>query len=259
MPLKWDDFLIKKINWSSKNINLIEIANELNLGGDSFIFIDDNPFEIGTVKEFTNVKTTILFENNYNKLLKLTRDYCFQRKKILTADLEKNKQYKIEQLRKQEENGFSSFESYLKNLNLKVEIKENEIDNLDRLSQMTEKTNQFNFNKIPYTAADLKDWISRGNFIYSCQVSDKFGDYGTVGLILVEKVGPGETEIHNFLLSCRALGKKIEFTFYNHVLQQLKHKKLNLNGIVFKETLKNEPAKTFLNQIKNESEFRTIK
>lgn len=73
MPLKWDDFLIKKINWSPKNINLIAIANELNLGGDSFIFIDDNPFEIGTVKEFTNVKTTILFENDYNKLLKLTR------------------------------------------------------------------------------------------------------------------------------------------------------------------------------------------
>ncbi|HQQ93221.1 MAG TPA: HAD-IIIC family phosphatase [Bacteroidia bacterium] len=253
MPLKWDDFVLKKVNWTEKNINISQIAKELNLGEDSFIFIDDNPFEIGTVKEFTRVNTLFTFENNYDKFLTLSQDYSFKRKKILAADLEKNQQYKIEIQRKQEESQAHSLEDYIRNLNLKIDIRENDIENIDRLAQMTEKTNQFNFNKIAYTKNDLLSWIKKGNFIYSCKVSDRFGDYGIVGLIMVEKQDDASAGMHNFLMSCRALGKRIEFDFYNFVLAQLRLKNLNLKGITFVETARNEPAKTFLKQLEHAS------
>jgi FkbH-like protein len=123
------------------------------------------------------------------------------------------------------------------------------VGDIPRLSQMTGKTNQFNFNKRPYNEDELNTFIRNGR-IYSLKVSDKYGDYGTVGLIMIEI--SGKTAIlENYLMSCRALGKQIEYKFYDEVLSQLSEEGIELKELRFKTNEKNIPAQTFLKSIQN--------
>jgi FkbH-like protein len=110
---------------------------------------------------------------------------------------------------------------------------------------MTGKTNQFNFNKTLYSDEELSSYISNGNRIYSLKVSDNYGSYGTVGLIMVDIVKDSGT-IENFLMSCRALGKRIEQDFYNIMIEDLSKDNIHLDQIRFKKTEKNKPAQDFM-------------
>ena len=255
MPLKWQDFILKKVSWQDKSVSIKEIAAELKLGENSFIFVDDNPNEIEMVKKFTSTGNTFLFSDDFEQFIKLTEDFAFRRKKILQADREKSKQYELETLRSSEQLKFGSIDDYIESLEIKMDIRLNDFDDFDRLSQLTEKTNQFNFNKSPYTKNELIEWTNKGNDVYSLKVNDKFGDYGTVGLIMIKKMNEMIT-VENFLLSCRVLGKKIENKFFNSVIDCYKLKGINLKEILVKVTEKNVPARTF---IKTENYDKLVK
>lgn len=257
MPLKWDDFIIKKVNWNEKSQSIKEIARELNLGEESFIFIDDNLFEIELIEKFTSVKSLFHFTNDYNNFNKIISDYSFRKKKLLESDSAKFKQYQTEKIRIDEKLKFNSIDEFLDNLEIKIEMRINDIKDFDRLSQLTEKTNQFNFNKQPYTRDELIELTKNGYDIFSIKVSDKFGDYGTVGLILA-KTETNNFIIENFIMSCRALGKKIEKKFISKVLHYYEEKGISLKEIFFKETSKNLPAKQFLNETKYGNIITTI-
>jgi FkbH-like protein len=247
-PLKWDDFIVKKINWEDKVGNISDIAKELNISTDSFIFIDDNLFELNSVKEFIPGIECLHLSGNYKEFLILINSLLFRRKQILAADKEKTKHYETEQIREKEKSNFSSLEGFIKSLEIRLDIRLNDLDDLQRLSQMTEKTNQFNFNKHAYTADELKAFIDENNKVYSLKVNDKYGNYGTVGLLLV-KIEVREFTIENYLLSCRVLGKGIENKFYDSVINELLKRKMTLKEIKFVKTPKNSPAQTFLNQL----------
>ena len=250
MPLNWDDFIIKKINWNNKVDNLLEAAKELNIGVSSFIFIDDNEFEIQSVNAIIPEIKTIHFVNNYQNFLSISDDFAFKKKFFTVEDLVKTNLYQSEILRNNEKTNIDSFEDYITSLNIKLDILINNDNSLERLSQLTEKTNQFNFNKKPFTIDQLKQFINDGNIIYELKVSDKFGDYGIVGLILIEVKNNKKAVMINYLMSCRALGRNIENDFYKYMLNDIKNKGLELSGILFAETDKNIPAKTFYNEIK---------
>ena len=246
MPLIWEDFIIKKINWIQKSENIKDIANQLNVGEDSLIFIDDNPFEINSVKEFTEVGKSILFTKSYKDFLNITKDYIFRKKQILNSDKNKTKLYELEASRKGLERSFQNIDDFINSLNIKLDIRFNDESDFERISQMTEKTNQFNFNKNVFSKNDLLKWMNNKDYIYSLKVTDKFGDYGTVGLMLV-KLKNKNAIIENFLMSCRAIGKKTENTFFQYVLNDLEKQNIKLETILFKETNKNIPAKQFIN------------
>jgi FkbH-like protein len=249
MPLKWDDFLVKKVNWKNKSENLKEAADELNIGLDSFILIDDSDFEIQSVRSIIPEVNTLKLTEDYDEFLQLTDNYLFKRKRLTAEDLGKNEQYIAEQKRSRAKTTVQSFEEYVEGLAIIQEVSINNFNDFPRLSQLTEKTNQFNFNKEPFSIAGLEKFAGDGNLIYGLRVSDKFGDYGLVGLILIEKQDTQAT-LRNFLLSCRALGRLIEDVFYNFVLKDLNEKGIELNKIIFSETSKNAPAKTFFNLLK---------
>jgi FkbH-like protein len=258
-PLKWDDFLIKKINWNEKSENIKLIANELNIGENSMIFIDDNPFELNSVINLTDLKVGFLFKNSFENLLSIVNNYSFKRKKILIDDIEKNAKYKTEQIRKHDELKFQNFDDYINSLNLELTIYENDVSNLDRISQMTEKTNQFNFNKKYFSVNELRNWIECGNIIFCANLVDKYGDYGIIGLILFEKTGDSQFQIENYLISCRALGKKVEEKFYSEVENLMKIKKNRIGSVNFKKTNKNIPAEQFIKKLeKNGNIIREI-
>ena len=247
MPLKWNDFLIKKINWLNKSENLRESAKELNIGLDSIIFIDDNEFELESVKSLCPEINTLRLTNDYNSFLTLCDNYWFKRKRLTKEDLEKTDQYLAEQQRNSIKDSVHSFAEYLESLEIKLDITINNSNDLARLSQLTEKTNQFNFNKEPLSIPALEKFIAENNIVYGLRVSDKFGDYGLVGLILVE-IQEKQVLLRNFLMSCRALGRLIEDDFLNFVINDLRIRELELNKIVFKETAKNAPARAFYNK-----------
>ena len=248
MPLKWDDFLVKKVNWQNKIENLKEVAKELNIGLDSFVFIDDSEFELQSVNMLLPEVTTKKLSPVFDDFLKLTDDYCFKRKRVTREDIEKKEQYLAEQKRNDAKSSFHSFEEYIASLGIKSGITINNLTDLPRLSQLTEKTNQFNFNKESLSIAALEKLIADGNLVYGLRVSDKFGDYGLVGLILVEL--DGNTGImRNFLMSCRALGRLIENEFFDYVTNDLEGRGVQLKEILFKPTAKNEPARQFMDKL----------
>jgi FkbH-like protein len=244
MPLKWNDFVIKKVNWQNKAENLKEAAKELNIGTDSFIFIDDNDFELKSVNSMLPEIYTVKLTTNYDEFLQLCDDYCFKRKRLTKEDLEKNEQYFAEQQRNSIKESVQSFEEYVESLAIKLDITINNSGDITRLSQLTEKTNQFNFNKEAFSIPQLEKFMSEGNLVFGLRVSDKFGDYGLVGLILMEVRGE-KAIMRNFLMSCRALGRLIETDFYNYVINELRGRGIELSEVLFKETPKNIPARTF--------------
>lgn len=259
MPLRWNDFILKKVNWEEKYKNIIEISSELNLNESSFIFIDDNEFELNSVKSFTNVNAIFNFRNSYEAFLKITENFAFKRKKILTDDIKKTESYLALIERSNKQNSTSNFEEYLKSLEINLNILENDVNDFDRLSQLTQKTNQFNLNKKDYSKQSLYDWISRNNLIFSLKLSDIYGDYGTVGLLLIEKVANKEYSVSNFIMSCRALGKKVEYDFFKHVTEILDKRNIKIKEFSFKKSDKNKPAEIFLqNIIKNGYRIKSI-
>jgi FkbH-like protein len=131
-------------------------------------------------------------------------------------------------------------------------VRVNDVADFERLSQMTEKTNQFNFNKKHYSVQALYDFIANEKgMIYSLKVSDKYGDYGTTGMMLI-KTETHNAFMENYIISCRILGRRIENSFLDVVVNDLNTKQINLKSIKFIETAKNKPAQEFLNNVNYE-------
>ncbi len=229
MILKLENFIIYKINWNNKADNIKAIASELNIGLDSLVFIDDNPTERDLVRsaipdvivpEFPKQVYQIptFFEQVYDDYFKV---YA-----LTDEDKVKNEQYQLVQKSNQEKEQFQSIDEYLQNLEITITIQQvNEIT-LPRASQLTQKTNQFNLTTIRYTESDLLSILKNSGIIYLLSVSDKFGDSGISGEIII-KLENDVAIIDSFMMSCRVLGKKIERTFLNEILSMLKAKNIN--------------------------------
>ena len=231
MPLKASDFIVIKSNWCDKATNIREIAKDLNLGLDSFVYLDDNPTEVAWVmSQIPEIEAYTLppqftkypdFLDTINSLKKLN---------LTKEDDLKTELYKLEENRKKYEHSFTSYEDFLQSLNLQYILKENDSSNITRLAQMTQKTNQFNLTLNRYTEKDIQEIITSGGKIYSLALKDIFGDYGIVALGIVR-----ENRLDQFLVSCRAFNKKVEDTLIKRILDQ------NENiEVFFKEGPKNK-------------------
>ena len=216
-----------QINWDNKADNIVKIAQELNIGLDSMVFVDDNPAERELVKQMLPMVETPEFPTQpymlYDFFGKICADY-FQIYKITGEDKEKLKQYKANTERASFQKTFTSFNDYLKSLEITLSITELNSMNLPRIAQMTQKTNQFNLTTRRYTEEDITNFARQGAKIFCVGVSDKFGDSGITGTCIATIDNKRKTAvIDSFLLSCRILGKNIEHEFLKYVLNQLKN------------------------------------
>jgi FkbH-like protein len=206
MPLDWDDFIIKKINWSPKSQNIRQAAKELNLSLESFVFIDDSSFEINEVQN--NLKLVDSYQlNEHNPLENLKVIENISGLKTLTIteeDQAKDHMYQKEMERGQAMTEFHSVEKFLKSLNIKIDYNINSRENLSRITQLINKTNQFNLTTKRYTQSEVDSLMDCAQ-VFDFRVEDRFGDMGIVGVVIVNN-----DEIDTFLLSCRVLGRKIE-------------------------------------------------
>jgi FkbH-like protein len=256
MPLTWDDFIITKVNWEDKYKSILQISDELGLGVDSFVFVDDSDFEIEAMRKLIPRISFIKFDEEYAGFVHLSRRFVFKRKHLTVEDQQKHEQYLHELKRKELAAYSTSFEEYIQSLELQFVFSVNVSDQLARISQLTEKTNQFNFNKMAYTPERLKGCIEEGWRIYSIRVSDRFGDLGLVGVILIKPAEKGQAVLENFVLSCRALGRGVEDAFFAHVLADLARQGLQLQRIEFKESERNQPARQFYEKIRDQYESK---
>lgn len=248
MILKEEDFVTWKINWEQKHNNILEISKELNLGLDSFVFVDDNPAERELVKEFIPQVETPEFPKIIEELprwgLEVYNKY-FKSLVTTSEDRKKTEQYRLNKQRQMAYNEAASFDKFLEKLEIEVKPYKNEMSHLDRLSQLVMKTNQFNLTTKRYTREELYDMMINPKWdVYSFNVNDRFGDYGIVGVILIDKT-EDIPKLDTFLMSCRIMGKWIENFFIDYVENQLLHENYQLLVAYYKETKKNQPVKEF--------------
>lgn len=212
--LKLDDFTLIKANWDDKGKNIELIAKELNIGLDSLVFVDDNPRERELIRMALPEVVVPEFPAEPYGLLNFISNslaILFNIYSLTDEDLDKSRQYELLIKRDKSKKSFVSYNDYLKSLEIVIKILCANHNNISRIAQMTQKTNQFNLTTFRYSEGEVSAMLKAGFFIRCFSVSDKFGDDGIAGLIIV-KVDKDKisAEIDTFLLSCRILGKNIE-------------------------------------------------
>lgn len=243
MILRKDAFVAYRINWNDKATNIKELAVELNIGLDSFVFVDDNPTERELVKQMLPMVSVPDFpEQSYELPVffkHLVEDY-FKVYSITKEDRQKTEQYKANTARAQLKNSFADFDKYVESLDIQISIEQADEFNIQRIAQMTQKTNQFNLTTKRYTDADVRNFIEKGWRIWCISVADKFGDNGITGTVMI-----AGDEIDTFLLSCRILGKGIEVAFAQKVCAMLAESGVDLLKAKYIPTTKNAQVKDF--------------
>lgn len=248
MILKKEHFASMRINWNDKVSNIKEIANELNIGEDSMVFFDDDPINREFMKlNMPQILTIDLPKDpsQYAETIKKMNEFDILN--ITDEDTKRGKMYVEQQKRTNLEQATPNLESFLKNLELKILIKNSNEFTIPRISQLTLKTNQFNLTTKRYQESDIKKISDDDEYIVRCvQVEDKFGDNGITGVFIVNKTSPKEWFIDTFLLSCRVMGREVEKAILGYIINQAKENNVELIKTQFIPTQKNKPIEDFL-------------
>lgn len=211
MVLKLDDIAIFVANWDDKASNILNIQKTLNIGMDSIVFIDDNPFERNLVRELISDITVPELPEDPARYYDYLRSLnLFETISYSENDSERTHQYQAEIARTQLQNRFSDFDEYLKSLEMVGEAKAFEPYYYPRISQLTQRSNQFNLRTVRYTEADIERIASDNKFItLYYTLKDKFGDHGLVSVVILEKRGT-VAFVDTWLMSCRVLKRGME-------------------------------------------------
>lgn len=235
-----------RINWNNKAENLESIAKELNLGLDSFVFLDDSPHETKLLKfalpqvEVPDLPTD---PSEYSEFL--AGIYTLDTITLTEEDKKRNEMYQQERLRTSKRLSSVSLEKFLKSLDIQVSIQKATPFTIPRIAQLTQRTNQFNLTGIRYTEEQINQLIKEKNtFVLAISSQDTIGDMGLVGVVIAKRIGLS-LFLDTFMMSCRVLGRDIEesvlFTLTKYGNQ------LAVSSIIgeFIPTKKNNMAKSF--------------
>lgn len=247
MALKNDNIVVSEVNWNDKASNLRLIAEELNIGIDSLVFVDDSSFEVNLIREQLPQVVCMQVPEaiyDYPTILAdfINAYFYFSDSK---ADLDKTKQYKQQAQRSQARRQFGDIESYLRSLEMEVSFHVNEASEVERVSQLTQKTNQLNLCTNRYTETQIEAIRNASDKAFvSLTVKDKFGDSGLTGVSILSFAN-GKGSIDDFLMSCRIMGRNIEFAFMDQIVMFLKSKGCITIEANYLPTQKNKPVVDF--------------
>ena len=248
MKLTKKHIVISKVNWQDKATNLRAISKELNIGLDSLVFIDDSSFEINLIKEqipeilTMQVPTTALHDYPGQLLQLIERNFYLSGNK---SDIEKTQQYITQSHREEEKEKHHSLEDYLSSIKIEISIKEDDISEIPRIAQLTQKTNQFNLSTKRYTENQIETFInSVTDKVFSVNVKDKFGESGLTAVIIANENNQ-IVNIDSFIMSCRIMGRNIEKAIMNYLFTYYCNRGCQeITGSYF-PTIKNKPVLTF--------------
>ncbi|MEC8556779.1 MAG: SDR family NAD(P)-dependent oxidoreductase [Planctomycetota bacterium] len=241
------------INWLPKSQNIRQLAADLNLGLDSFVFLDDNPVECAEVRSGCPEVLTLQWPQDETDAGNLFDHLWELDPHASTAeDKKRTQRYKEEFQRQQSRQSAGSFQEFIDSLELDTDLRELSEEDLPRASQLTMRTNQFNFTTIRRTEAELKELMHDEAFAcYTMRVSDRFGDYGLVGF-MIGRVDSDALEVDTFLISCRVLGRGVEHRMASELGKFAKEQSLALVRWEHSPTERNTPARMFLGKICSE-------
>ncbi len=225
--LKLEHFSAFKANWDPKHENILQIAQELNLGADSFVFVDDNPAERAIVEgQIPGVAVPNVGADVAKYVAIVEEGRYFEVTSLGKEDFVRAKLYEENAQRAQLEQKFANYGEYLDSLEMTAEIDRFNSTYMERIAQLTNKTNQFNLTTKRYTLAEIESAANDGHHIgiYG-KLTDRFGDNGLISIVLGRKEG---TDLHLdlWLMSCRVLKREMELAMLDGVAERARE-----NGI----------------------------
>jgi FkbH-like protein len=226
MVLRFGDFAAERVLWEDKAESVRQLAQELNLGLDSFVFLDDNPVERSWVSQaLPEVLVPDLPEDPVERPAFLRAAPWFRRIRLTDADKQRADSYIAEGARRRGLHDAPSFEEFLASLEQEVTIELVSEGTLARAAQLIQRTNQFNLTTRRYGAGELAHMLSEQNVeAFTLSLRDRFGDSGITGIAIL-RYAEGDAEIDSLLLSCRVLGRRVEDVFVGFLAQRAREKR----------------------------------
>jgi len=242
MVLKKGDFVAFGINWDNKAVNLGKMAAELNLGRDSFVFVDDNPAERAQMRAVCPEVCVTGFPPDLCA--------CFPRYETTAEDAQKTEQYLAEAARKRFAGGLTP-EEYLKGLEIWTDIHEIRDEEIQRVAQLSQKTNQFNVCTNRHSAEEIEEFSRRSDcLLLTLHAGDRFGDQGLVAFVLAFVDPPRDSEssersatIADWVMSCRVMNRRIEFAVQAEVERRLRERGVTVLRAAWRQTQRNAPVR----------------
>ena len=250
MVLKLDNFSSLKVNWNPKSDNILDIANELNLGLDSFVFVDDNPAEVEIVNQHCKEVTCICLGQDPSKFVELIdAERIFEPSSITEEDLKRNNLYTLEKHRESLRSSVASYDAYLQSLNMSVVIRKFSKNDVPRIAQLINKSNQFNLTTVRRNETEVFKILDiDDHYGFTCRLKDKFSDHGLISVIIL-RIKKKILFIDTWLMSCRVLSRQLEEEVMNKIVGVAKNFKLKEIVGDYKPTKKNSLVKDWLTRM----------
>jgi FkbH-like protein len=261
MTLKAEHIISHRVNWKSKSENLSSLARELNLGLDSFVFLDDNPVECAQMRSALPQVVTLQLPPESEIAGFLARLWVFDKVSVTAEDSRRTDLYRENAARQLHEESATDISDFVASLELRIDISSPSENEWARVAQLTQRTNQFNFSTVRRTESEMRAAVVEGATVLRVNVSDRFGDYGLVGLMLISNT---ETAllVDTLLLSCRVLGRGVEHAMLRRLGELATERQLPKLDLPYVASAKNEPARAFVDsvaaQFRVEDQNRTI-
>jgi len=237
MILQEEHIACFQVNWENKPDNIRQIAEKLNIGMDSMVFVDDSSLELEAVKAILPEVTVIRYDRE-----RMYREFsCFHLKENpdYKEVIKRNETYRTEMYRQEIKEKCDSYSDYLSALEMKVDIHEVQPAEFGRIAELTQRTNKCT-NGVRCAVSDIKEWaVCKDVHLYTVTLADKFSDMGIVGTF-----GVRDSKLFLFSLSCRALGRELEDKMLNHIQERYR-----VTGFDFIDTGKNENIKMIFREI----------
>ena len=248
MALARDMIVHAEINWESKSGNLLKVAEALNVGVDSFIFVDDNPIECAEVSLALPQLITLNIPKEDEHIEALLRNHwAFDQLKVTEEDRKRTEMMR-QNLERKAASQSVDYETFLANIQLKIDCAPIGEAEIERASQLTQRTNQFNSTTLRRSESEIRRLLDEGGCVTRTLVSDRFGSYGFVGLTM-SYAKDSALLCDSFLLSCRVLGKRVENQMVRAIIQDARRLGLDRVRFPYQKSERNTPLVKFFQSL----------
>ena len=248
MPLRLEDFAARRINWESKSANLAALAEELDLGLDSFLLVDDDPRECTEAQAGAPELVALPLPADPAQIPAFLRHlWAFDRARVTEEDRRRPELYAQRAERTRAEKSAANLEEFLASLRLEIDIAPMRPEQAARIAQLTRRTNQMNATGVRRSEAEVL--ALNGAECLAVEVKDRFGSYGLTGAMIFRQ-SAGSLSVDTFLLSCRALGRGVEHRMVARLGEIASERALALIEIPFVPAKRNQPARLFLESLR---------
>jgi FkbH-like protein len=225
MVLREEHFVAAQINWNDKADNIREIARRVNIGVDSLVLIDDSPVERKRVREAVPEVAVPEWPQDpcdYKRALYRVAGEYFLKFDVTEDDRRRGEMYHAQTERERLAESAGNLEDFYRSLQMKLTIATVDYETLPRVSQLTQKTNQFNLTARRYTESELAAMSADiGCRVYCLKLEDRFGPNGIVSVLILRRQSAERWHIDTFLLSCRVIGRTVEEAFLGYAVRDL--------------------------------------